>query len=80
MNWLEIAGWAIAIIAGLFGGAFFVKWRQGIKLLREMGEAFTYTAEALEDHKLTKAELIGLLQEWLDIYNALRELLPSLRK
>lgn len=64
--WLAMISTALAVLAGIFT----VKWKQAVNLLKELGEAFTATAEALEDKKLTKDEAISLLQEWKDCYIA----------
>lgn len=74
-SWLEIAGYAVGIVGLIFGGVFALKWRQTVKLLKELGEAFTKTSEALEDKRLTKAEALGLLKEWMDVIAAVELML-----
>ena len=67
MDWIEIAIIVVAILGIVFGGIF-VKWRQGVKLLKLLGDAFTETANALEDKKLTKTEAIDLLERWQKVF------------
>lgn len=67
IDFFEIAGYGGTLLFLLLSGYFAVKWRQVVGLFKELGEAFTITAEALEDKKLTKQEAIKLLKEWLDV-------------
>ena len=71
LDWYEIAGYAVGILGLILGGVFFVKWNQTVKLMKELGEAFTKTSEALEDKKLTKEEAIAILGEWRDVAEAI---------
>lgn len=70
MDGYEIAVIVVAVLGIVFGGVFALKWKQAVNLLRELGEAFTHTAEALEDKKLTKDEAVKCLKEWKDVYIA----------
>lgn len=91
MEWYEIASIVIGIGGALFGIAFWTKFDNIIKLLNELsealikvGEVFAHTAEALKDRKVTKAEAVLLLKAWqeaynefIDVYNCIRTLLPA---
>ena len=91
MEWYSILTLVIGILGALFGGAFFLKFREAINLLEELGgmmlatgEVFEKAAEALKDRKVTKAEAVLLLKAWQDacvefvgVYDALKELLPA---
>ena len=68
LNWVDIAVIVVAVLGLIFGGTFAVKYRHGIKLLEALGEAFTETAKALEDKKLTKGEAIDLLAKWQSVF------------
>ncbi len=83
------------IIFGLlglaFGGAFWRKFGQAVKLLSELSDLlsesddlFDKAAAALKDRKVTKAEAVLLLKEWQevsaefrDVYFAFIQLLPA---
>ena len=41
MDWYEVAIIAVAILGVIFGGTMAFKWRQGVRLLSELSEAFT---------------------------------------
>ena len=66
-DWLAIAGYGVGILGLILGSVFAVKWVQAVKLMKELGEAFTRTALALEDKKLTKDEAMKCLKEWNDV-------------
>ena len=68
LEWYELAGYVVGILGIILGTIFYTKWNQAVVLLKELGEAFTATANALEDKKLTKDEAIRLLKEWKDVY------------
>ena len=68
MDYLTIIGYVVGIIGLTVGVIFGCKWKQVVDLMRELGEAFTVTSEALEDKNLTKAEAIQLLSEWEDVF------------
>ena len=70
LNWIELTGYIIGLIGVIFGGVFWKKWSQVVRLLKEMGEAFTKTSLALADKRLTKDEAIGLLQAWREVVQA----------
>lgn len=87
----EIITIVIGGLGFAFGAAFFLRFRALIKVLAELGQALqkagvatTATADALKDRKVTKAEAVLLLkywqevgQEFIDLYAALRELIPA---
>ncbi|KKN72874.1 hypothetical protein LCGC14_0405780 [marine sediment metagenome] len=77
MEWYEILSLVVVICGAVLGGNFYRKWKQVVNLLLELGEAFTKTGEALEDKKITKAEAVELLEEWMDVFNAVMLLLPK---
>ncbi|KKL56248.1 hypothetical protein LCGC14_2247290 [marine sediment metagenome] len=70
MEWPEIVSLVIGISGLVFGGVFAVKWKKAVRLLRKIGWAFSSTAEALDDKKLTKKEAVKLLKDWLDVVEA----------
>lgn len=81
MEWFEILAYVIGILGIILGGTFWKKWNQTVKLLKELGEAFTKTGEALEDRDITTEEAMALLKEWKDVVAAFLLLLPvSTRK
>jgi len=67
-----IIGTAIAGVVAIIFGA---KWSQAVKVLREIGDAMTKTADALEDKNITKQEALDLLKEWMDVVSAVRKLI-----
>jgi len=70
MDWQYIGLSVLGILAILFS----VKWALAVRALKEIGEAFTKTADALEDKKLTKQEALDLLKEWMDVIASIRAL------
>ena len=66
--WLEIAVCVVAVLGIVFGVVFAKKWADACVLMKELGEAFQETSEALEDKKLTKDEALKLLDEWQDVF------------
>lgn len=70
MEYIEILGYVIGVIGIIFGAAFAIRWQQMVKVLKELGEAFTDTASALEDKQLTKEESLLLLQQWQDVVSS----------
>ena len=82
MDWYEVAIIAVAILGVILSGTMAFKWRQGVRLLSELSEAFTKSgvftkkaSVALKDKKLTKAEAVelaqetfGCLKEWQDVF------------
>ena len=77
LQWWEILSYVVGIAGILLGGAFWQKWNLVVKLLKELGEAFTKTGEALADRELTLEEAKMLLKEWLDVYKVILQLLPA---
>ena len=75
MDWQEIVYIVITILALVFGGKFWLKWKHMTDVFKELGEAFTKTSKALEDKKLTKDEMRQLLNEWMDVANVIMVLL-----
>ncbi len=87
----EIIFLVLAVLGLLFGGAFWRKFDTAVKLLAELAELLqavselmATTSEALENRKVTKAEAVLLLKKWetvtdefTDVYNILRVLLPA---
>ena len=74
MNW-EILGYILAVIFGIGGVSFALKWKQAVYLLRQLGEAFEKSASVLEDQQITKQEAITALKEWVDVYLAILALI-----
>ncbi len=68
MDNIEVIMIIVALLGLTVGGFFSMKWKQACELLKELGEAFTRTSEALEDKKLTREEAVGLLKEWQDVF------------
>ncbi|GAH86421.1 unnamed protein product [marine sediment metagenome] len=77
MEWWEILSYAVGIGGAVFGAIFITKWNMAVKLLKELGEAFTKTSEALEDKTITKEEALLLLKEWKDVVATFLELIPK---
>ena len=91
MEWYEIIFIVLAAGGLLIGGAFWRKFDQAVKLMKEMAELLhavsellATTSEALKNRKVTKAEAVLLLKRWqvvtdefTDVYNVLRTLLPA---
>lgn len=77
MEWWQILSYVVGIAGIVLGVTFKLKWDQLVKLLLELGEAFTKTGKALEDKKLTKEEAVTMLKEWNDVYLSLMALLPK---
>ena len=77
MEWFEILAYVVGILGVVLGVAFWRRWEGVVTLLKELGEAFTKSAEALEDKKLTKEEAVALLKEWNDVVSAILILLPK---
>lgn len=87
----EILLIVLAALGLLFGGAFWRKFDTALKLLTELSELLravsellAWTSEALKDRKVTKTEAVLLLKKWqtvtdefTDVYNVLRALLPA---
>jgi len=44
-----------------------IKYNKAKQTLKELGEAITTTSEALEDDKLSVAEIKAILKEWNDV-------------
>ena len=72
MEWYEIASYAIGLAGAIIGVVFFTKYEHVVNLLKELGEAFTKTSEALVDKKITKEEAVSLLKEWYEVYDAIK--------
>ena len=77
MENVEILGYIVGILGIVLGGVFWTRWNQAVKLLKELGEAFTKTATVLEDKNVTKEEALELLKEWEDVVVAFLTLLPK---
>ena len=77
MEWFEILAYLVGILGVVLGVAFWQKWEKTVKLLRELGDAFIKSADALEDKKLTKEEAVLLLKEWTEVVTVFLELLPK---
>lgn len=91
MEWYEILLIALAAGGLLFGGAFWRKFDQTLKVMTELADAlemtavmFDKTAAALKDRKVTKSEAVLLLKAWqeacieyIGLYDALKALLPA---
>lgn len=78
--WVEIVICVVAVLGIVSGSIFATKWAQAVKLLRELGEAFTVTANALEDKKLTKQEAIDCLAKWQQVFIQIMLMLGKLDK
>ena len=74
MNW-EIVGYILAIVFAIGGVSFALKWKQAVNVLRQLGEAFTKTADVCEDRQVTKQEALDALKEWVEAYEAIMKLI-----
>lgn len=77
MEWWQILSYVVGIAGIACGAVFYTKWNQFVKLLLELGEAFTKTGKALEDKEVTEEEALALLKEWHDVYLAIKALAPK---
>ena len=91
MEWHTILFIILAAGGLLIGGAFWRKFDTAVKLLAELAELLqavselmATTSEALKNRKVTKSEAVLLLKKWetvtdefTDVYNILRVLLPA---
>jgi|10_taG_2_1085330.scaffolds.fasta_scaffold585380_2 flagellar motor component MotA len=68
---------AIAILGALSAAIVSVRYRKIVVEFKELAEALK---EALEDKKLTKAEIKELISEIVDVIDAIRESAWSLKK
>ena len=75
MNWVEIIACVFGVVGIILGTTFALKWQQAVTLLKELGDAFTITSEALKDKELTKEEAISLLKEWKEVFTAVMVLI-----
>ncbi len=87
----EILFIVLAVLGLLFGATFWRKFDTAVKLLAELAELLqavselmATTSEALKNRKVTKSEAVLLLKKWqtvtdefTDVYNVLRVLLPA---
>jgi len=49
-----------------------IKYNKAKQTLKELGEAITTTSKALEDDKLSVAEIKAILKEWNDVVEVWR--------
>ena len=75
MEVTDIISLVCAVLVVITGTSFALKYRQAVKLLKEIGEAFTTTAEALEDKDVTKEEAVEMLKEWRDVVSQVLKLI-----
>ena len=67
----EILTIVLALLSLYLGG----KYKKAKQVIKELAEAMDKTYKALEDDKVTKEELKGILKEWSDVLKAGRGLL-----
>ena len=65
MSWYEIAITLATALLTLWGG-----WTIGKRIPRQLGEAFLEIANAIEDDKVTKEELKGILERFREVWNS----------
>ena len=76
MSPYEIALIVVAIVAGILGGLL----KHFVNLIRQSGELLTGVADAFEDGKLTKKELVAILKEAKDVADAWGKVLKAISK
>lgn len=59
----EITSSILALLVGFLG----FRYNKAKKTLKELGMAITTTSKAMEDDKLSAAEIKGILKEWNDV-------------
>ena len=71
-----ITGGIGLLLAGVFG----MKWKQLKKALVEVNEAFKAVSDALEDDKVTDAELKNIVKEFKEAYAQIKILIKLFKK
>ena len=69
MDWYEIAGIVMGAIGLLWGG-----WKLLKHIPREIAEAFTVIANAIEDDNITREELKQIVESFRDIWLAVQKI------
>ena len=72
MDWilaLEIATVGLLVLSV----AYMKKYKEGVGIIRKIGEAFIETANALEDPEITPEEKERCFQKYRELYFALKE-------
>jgi len=65
---LEVAALVLSAVLTVVGGALGVLFRRISRTFKEAGEFMTELGNALEDHRLTREELSGIIKEGRDIF------------
>jgi len=74
-NWWSIASLVLLVVSGALGTWFSSKWKHMCNVLKEIGDVFIKSSEALEDKKITKEEALSILKEYQDVAYAVMILL-----
>ncbi len=69
MDWLEITGIVAVLIGALWGG-----WKLLKSIPREIAEALTAIADAIEDDNITREELKGIIKKFGDIVEVVKKI------
>lgn len=69
-SWItgEVMAFFLSGIVAVLGGMFGVMYKKVNRTFKEAGEFMTALGTALEDQKLTREELAGILKEGKDIF------------
>ncbi len=63
-SWFEIATYVFGFLGLLTAGVAALKFKQFVQVLKDLGDAFTTTATAIEDAELTALEAKDILTHW----------------
>lgn len=69
--------WVLGSVLVTFGLGYVAarrRYRVAKELIKELGEAFTTTYEALADDEITAEEAKKVVEEWKDVYEKAKEL------
>jgi len=64
----EVLALFVSGVIALLGGVFGIMFKRVIKTFKEAGEFMTELGTALEDHRVTREELAGIVKEGRDIF------------
>ena len=69
-TWLtgEVVALALSVVLTILGGALGLAFRRISRTFKEAGEFMTTLGIALEDKRLTREELTGIIKEGKDIF------------
>ena len=76
MDGVQIALIVVAIVCAVLGGVV----KHFVNVIRQSGELLTKIADALEDRKLSKTELIDIMKEAKDVGDAFAKVMSLIKK